>query len=311
MVGKRLRLIDARRGAERLARLFGQPGAPFGRIGLGADAHLEGAGGRQPAQDVGHRALEDDASAGDHIGPAAQSDQVGEDVGSKQERAIGGEQPVDQLAQAAAGGERQTGGGRVEDQQPRLVQQRFDQAQPPFLLAAERFDKGLALVGQFGFGQQTVDARPDVARFDAAGAREEVQIFPDAQVVVGAQNVGHVADAGADRVGLAEQVLAGDGAAAAGGTRQGRQRLEQGGLARADGSDQADALARTDLDGNVAEDFVAVDLKGQVGSDDGRAVREGARAWGRGGGRGRAIAAVVVGVADAGRTGHRRASPAA
>ena len=73
--------------------------------------------------------------------------------------------------------------------------------------------------------------------------RDEVEVLLDGQVLVQAEALGHVADLALDRRGLAQDVEAEAGAAAAVRRQQAAEHPDRGGLAAAVGAEEAEDLA--------------------------------------------------------------------
>ena len=86
------------------------------------------------------------------------------------------------------------------------MQQHAGQRQTLLHAPRERIDLRVDLVRQIGQLQHVVDdGRPSSAG-DAVGGREKVQVFADGQVLVDAEEVGHVADVLADGLRVAADV---------------------------------------------------------------------------------------------------------
>ncbi len=98
----------------------------------------------------------------------------------------------------------ETGCGLVEDEQRRIVDERVRQAEPLPHSARHALDVAVAPVGQPHDLEQLADHRRAAVRRHAVAAGEEVEVLPDAQVVVDPVEVGHVADAATDldRIGV-------------------------------------------------------------------------------------------------------------
>jgi len=163
----------------------------------------------------------------------------------------------DQLPELAARQWVDAGGGFVEDQQVRVVDQRA--AQPQLLLHAARQLAGRALgegrqtgaVGQIG------DALAALFGILAEQAAEEIQVLEhgEGRVEILAQPLGHVGDARADPAAMAfvgHVAIEHPDLALLDAARPGDQR-EQAGLADSVGADQADHAVGRDFQADVVQ----------------------------------------------------------
>jgi len=86
---------------------------------------------------------------------------------------------------------------------------------------------------------------------DVVGGGEELEVFEDGQVLVAAEEVGHVADVAADEVAVAVDRLAHDQCLAAGRREQAGDDLHGGRFARAVGAEKAEHFTALEREGHV------------------------------------------------------------
>ena len=136
----------------------------------------------------------------------------------------------------------------VEDQHRRIVDQRLGHAQPLLHAARQAVDIVVALVPQVEQLQHVVDDLLPLALADLVGHREEIEKLPDLHAVIHAEIVGHVAHALPHRHRVLRHAVAVDDSLAAAGLQQRGQKADRRALARAVGADEAEHLARADLE---------------------------------------------------------------
>jgi hypothetical protein len=152
----------------------------------------------------------------------------------------------DELPQRLAQLDVDTGGGLVEHDHRRLVHQRLRHQHAALHAARELAHVGRGLVGEAEAVQQLVD--PGVVVLDAEVARLDAQRLAHVEEGVEHQLLRHDAELAARLgvVALHVEAVHADGAGR--GARQPREHADQGGLAGAVGAEQAEELARLDLE---------------------------------------------------------------
>ena len=131
------------------------------------------------------------------------------------------------------------GGGLVQDQQLRIVNQAARQAKPLLHAPGQRVDIFVFPVLQLHQFQQLGSHPFPVGRADPIAAGVEVQVFPAGQVVVHAEEIRHVAHQSPGLLPFLRHVRAVDIGGAGGGRHQGGQNAHGGRFARAVGADKA------------------------------------------------------------------------
>ncbi len=148
------------------------------------------------------------------------------------------------------------------------MDERFRQAQSLLHAAGQAVDEIVALVGEVEELEHVADDGFAAAARYLVGDGEEVQELPDLHAVVHAEVIGHVADAFADADRVAGDAVSVDGSFAGGGAEQGRQEANGRAFTGAVGADEAEHLARADLEIQVRHGHeFAVDL-GEVSEFD-------------------------------------------
>ena len=155
-------------------------------------------------------------------------------------------EPVDLVPELAPGLRVDAGGGLVEQQQLGLVQDGRGQRQALLPAARERAGELVLAVGE----AQPLErlGHPLAASVHGVDAGDEVEVLLDAEILVEAEALGHVADLALDRPRLLDDVVAEAGAAAPVGRQQAAQHADGRGLAAAVGAEEAADLAALDLD---------------------------------------------------------------
>ena len=174
-----------------------------------------------------------------------------------------------ELAQLDPGARVQPGGGLVEQQDLRIVDERVGEAQPLLHAARQRLDVVVALVAEVDELEQVGDHPPPPRRPDAVAAREEVQVFPHLHVVVDAERVRHEPEDAPDLVRVPGDGHAGDLGLARRRQQQRRQDPQRRRLAGAVGPDETEdlALLHRQVDAGHGERAV-VALDQALGADD-------------------------------------------
>ncbi len=91
----------------------------------------------------------------------------------------------------------------------------------------------------------------------------EQQVLVAGEIAVGGEKLGHIADAGADLPGFASQIATGDAGVPARRRQECRQHLDQRRLARTVRADQAENLARADLEVDMVHGNLPIEGLGQ------------------------------------------------
>ncbi|MFT3686709.1 MAG: hypothetical protein QM783_17615 [Phycisphaerales bacterium] len=111
----------------------------------------------------------------------------------------------------------------------------------------------MSLAGEVGELEDRVDDRAAPAAIDVERRGEELQVFVDGEVVVNAQEVGHVADAVLDQLDLRRGVEPADVGDARVGADQARENFHRRAFACAVGPDEPEDLAGPDRQRQVVE----------------------------------------------------------
>ena len=190
------------------------------------------------------------------------------------ERLAGGGQPQKDVAHLDARLRVQTVGRFVQNEHFRVVQQRPGQPNPLPHAVAEALDVAVAHVGAAGRFHNRLDAPLSRAGRDAEGGSEEVEVLPDPHVVVGTEDIRHVADQSLDAFAVARTIGAGDAGRASGRPELPDQDLDGCRFAGPVGTDEAeDAAAVQGQRQMVQRQEVAVFLGQPVDDHDRRVVR--------------------------------------
>ena len=151
------------------------------------------------------------------------------------------------------------GGRLVEEQQPRLVHDAGGEREPLLPAAGERAGELVLAARQAEAVERLVDGLAEVRQ--RIEPRDELEVLADRQILVEGEALRHVADLALDRLGLALDVVAEAGPLAGGRPEQAADQADRRRLAGAVRPEEADDLARRDLevdivhDGLVAEAF--------------------------------------------------------
>ena len=182
-----------------------------------------------------------------------QSAKLGEDVAGDEDRLSHPPQFLQEGLHFDPRPRIQSAGRLVENQHRRIVDERLGQAEPLLHAARQAVDERLALAGQVEQIEHVADDLPPAVARNLVGHGEEVQELPDFHAVVDAEVVGHVADAAAHAQRILADAMPVDDPVAAGGLQQRGQKADRGALARPVGSDEAEHLARLDLQGQAID----------------------------------------------------------
>ena len=152
-------------------------------------------------------------------------------------------------------------------------------AQRQTLLEAEREVRRQApdLLAKPGHLEDPALALFEAAPADAVQPGEEIDVLLHGKVGVEREELGHVADAGLQRLQVAEDAQAGDLGRARGGLEQAREHLDRRRLSGAVGPEKAEDLPRPDLEGDVIHRGERSEALGEPGDPDGRARGGGLR----------------------------------
>src|SRR5579872_5234219 len=153
----------------------------------------------------------------------------------------------EQIPQVAARDRIDAGGGFVQEENARFVQQRGRQCQPLLPTARERFGELAREWRQSGQRDDVCDAARSALARELIGASVELQVLEDAEIAVQRERLRHVADRAPHVAGLRLDVEARDGSGARRGGDQAAQHLDRGRFAAAVGTQETEN--RTGLDG--------------------------------------------------------------
>src|SRR4051812_19439354 len=169
-------------------------------------------------------------------------------VRAHQDRDALAAQPVDERPQLLADLGVEAHRRLVEQHQPRLVQQRPADQQPPAHAAAELGDLRLAPRAEVGEGERSLDRLLALAAGHAVEVAEDEQVLLDGQRLVEVVELRHDAHLRARLLGVLGQLVAEDLELALVGDGLRGEHLHRRRLARAVGSEQPDARALGDLE---------------------------------------------------------------
>ncbi len=145
----------------------------------------------------------------------------------------------------------QTRGGLVQEEHLGVMNERFRQAEALLHAARQFLDVGISLLGEIRQLQHILDDVVTALLRDLVGSSEKVEVLPHFDVVVDAEEVRHVADDGADRLGLADDVEAGDGRRSGRGAQEGGEHLDRRRLPGAVGADEAEDIPLFQVEAEV------------------------------------------------------------
>jgi len=174
-------------------------------------------------------------------------------VGGEQDRRALAVDPLDVLPQLEAQLDVDSGGGFVQDQQPRPVHERAGEGDPTLHAAGEKACALVALVGQREDLEQLGRARPAVALGHPEVAAVIVERLLDGEKEVQVELLGGQADALARLTVVVDRVVAEDLDRPRGRARQPGRAVDQGRLAGPVGSEQAEEVTGSDLQRDVLE----------------------------------------------------------
>jgi hypothetical protein len=117
-------------------------------------------------------------------------------------------------------------------------------------------------------GQHLLHPRRDQRALDAVELSVQAQVLGRAQVSVEGRVLEDEADVAADVVALGGDVEAGDARAPAGGTREGAEDVDRGGLPGTVGAEEAEHLAAADLEAHAPHRRDVAERLAQVGDGD-------------------------------------------
>jgi hypothetical protein len=147
------------------------------------------------------------------------------------------------------------GGRLVHEQHARLVDQRAREREAALHAARERLDLGFGAAPEAGELQQPGNARRDVRAAKAEVAGIYHQVLGNAEVRVEVVELRHHADLGARLARACRHRVAEQLDLACIRLGQAKAQPQRRGLARAIGSEQAEAFARRDLEIQAADDL--------------------------------------------------------
>ena len=172
-------------------------------------------------------------------------------MGGQQNRFALLQQQLQALPHQVAGLGVEAGGGLIEQQQARVIDQRTCQTEPALHAPRQLPRLGLRLVGQRGKLQQSRNARQDLGVFHAKVAAIDQQIFCTVEIRVQRVHLADHAQLRLDRQRIARHLAAQGLNRAAIGHRQPQAHTDGGGLASAIGADHAQTLTWGNIKGQV------------------------------------------------------------
>src|SRR5262249_20745260 len=155
-------------------------------------------------------------------------------------QAAGGEL-VDLVPEITPGLRVHAGGRLVEQEQLRVVDEAGGQGEALLPAAGKLAGELAAAFFEAEAGQAAVD--PGTAIGDVVDAGDEIEVFPDAEVLVVAEPLRHVADVALDVGLLPAHVVTQAGAGTGVGREQAAEHADEGGLAAAVGAEETVDLA--------------------------------------------------------------------
>ena len=228
------------------------------------DCDAQPAAAGQARDDVADRTRGAHAAVVDDADHRAELGELREDVARDDDRLAHALELLEDLAHLHSRPRVEARGGFVEQQHCGIVDQGARQAHALLQATRERVDELALALGHADQRQQVVDdllaplLRLSVAR------RIEVEVLADAELVVHAEEVGHVADAGVDLLTFLGHVGAVDERPAAGGFEERGENTQRRRLARAVGADETKDLALRHLERDVVQRQAAAVGLGQV-----------------------------------------------
>ena len=210
----------------------GEHGASVGEDGLVVDDDLDAL--------AAHLGLElvrgspgDDLAVVDHRDRVGQLVGLFEVLGRQQERGTAAHQLADHIPHAEAASRVETGRGFVEDQQPRLGDERRREIEPAAHAARVGLHDPVGRIGQVELVEQLVGAGPGLRGRQLVQSPEQPQVLAAGEVLIDCRVLTGQADEPADLVGLANHVESGNGGASGIGLEERGQDPDGRGLARA------------------------------------------------------------------------------
>ena len=227
-----------------------QVGGAVGQIGLELQLDAAGAGHRGFQR---HRRVQrHDAAAVDDRDPVAEAVGLVHVMrGEKERAALLGAQMRDHLPHRNARGRVEAGGGLVQKQDLRVVHQAARDLEAPPHAPRQRGGKGVGAVGEADGFEQLRRALAAPRPGDAVQPGVNAHILGAGELGVAGHVLRNDPDAGAHRVGVANDIVPGHDRRAAGGRHQRRQHADERALARAVRSEQAEDLAALDREADV------------------------------------------------------------
>jgi len=150
-----------------------------------------------------------------------------------------------------------------------LVDEGSDDVDALFHAGGERADSGVCPFVHADVGEEFVDAFLELGFGDVVESAEEGEVFSGGEVVVHDHFFADEADVGADLAVLGDDVEAGDGGGAVGGSGEGAEHADDGGFACAVGSEEAEDFAGHDLEADVVDGGEVAEHFLEVGDGDG------------------------------------------
>ena len=177
----------------------------------------------------------------------------------------------DEVPHGAAGDRVEADRRLVEDQQPRAVDERLRELQPPDHAARVRRDHAVGVLEHPGRLERPVDPPGPLGPRDVEEAREQHRVLAPGERALGRELLGDVADQPPDRHALARDVVAEHVGDAGRDPQQRGEDADRRRLARAVGAEEAEHLAGPDLEVDRVDGGLLAEAVGEArAADSGR-----------------------------------------
>jgi len=190
-------------------------------------------------------------------------------VGRDEDRGSGGGHFVDQVPELPAGDRVDARGGLVEEEDGRFVQDGAAEREPLLPAAGEGARQGAPLLRQAGHPEDGIGPLRQPCRRHAIDAAEEFDVFPDREIVVERELLGHIADGLLHVLGLAGDIEAVYFGPPGSRRQQAAQNPDRGRLPRPVRPQEAEDFAAPDVERDVVDGDEATEALDQVFGPDG------------------------------------------
>ncbi len=235
---------------------------------VGVEAHLEDLRRAVAGDQVPGRALRGEPAVVHHHQPVAQLLGLVHVVRGQDQRDAALLEPEQPVPHHVPGLRVQAGGGLVENQDLRFVDERAGDGQAALQAAGQRVDLALGAVRELDEIQQRGGPLAD----DAPGQPEvpavDEQVLPDGQLHVEGVLLRHHAEPGADRRAVPDRIAAEDAQFPAGRRRHAADHPHRGGLTRAVRPQEPEGLAAVQVEVDPVDRGEAAEPLGQAAGPD-------------------------------------------